>query len=238
VVVGYSRPAAGYREAFRWTEATGMVGLGHLPGADFLFSRAHALSADGSAVVGVSASAEGTQAFRWTEAAGMVGLGDLAGGDFWSEALAVSADGCVVVGWSESGSGREAFRWTESEGIIAMGGGFGSVAYGVSADGSVIVGGSEDVFGGAFIWNRGAGMRSLQELLVSDLGLDLTGWALEYATAVSADGLVIVGNGRNPNGQTEAWIAIIPEPATLALFALGALLFLLQPSRLGRRFGQ
>ena len=238
VVVGYSRPASGYREAFRWTEATGMVGLGHLPGADFLFSRAHALSADGSAVVGVSASAEGTQAFRWTEAAGMVGLGDLAGGDFWSEALAVSADGCVVVGWSESGSGREAFRWTESEGIIAMGGGFGSVAYGVSADGSVIVGGSEDVFGGAFIWNRGAGMRSLQELLVSDLGLDLTGWALEYATAVSADGLVIVGNGRNPNGQTEAWIAIIPEPATLALFALGALLFLLQPSRLGRRFGQ
>lgn len=228
VVVGYSRPASGYREAFRWTEATAMVGLGHLPGADFLSSIAHALSTDGSVVVGASASAEGNQAFRWTEAAGMVGLGDLAGGDFWSEALAVSADGSVVVGWSKSASGREAFRWTKDAGIVGLGDlpgtGFSSTAYDVSGDGSIVVGASEGaLFAQAFIWTQDEGMRILQDVLETDYGLNLEGWILRAATAISPDGNVIVGRGRNPNGQAEAWIAIIPEPATLALFALGGL---------------
>jgi hypothetical protein len=62
-------------------------------------------------------------------------------------------------------------------------------------------------------------MRSLQQVLTNDYGLDLTGWSLNRANAISADGLTVVGFGTNPNGLTEAWIASldgepVPEPGT------------------------
>ena len=70
MVVGNCRSASG-TEAFRWTEATGMVGLGDLPGGDF-YSTAYGVSADGSVVVGRGRSASGVEAFRWTEATGTI----------------------------------------------------------------------------------------------------------------------------------------------------------------------
>lgn len=76
------------------------------------------------------------------------------------------------------------------------GSGMGSVAYDVSADGSVIVGVSRDG-AGAFYWTAEAGMRSLQQML-TDAGVDLTGWSLANATGVSADGSTVVGYGLNP----------------------------------------
>jgi predicted hydrolase (HD superfamily) len=63
-------------------------------------------------------------------------------------------------------------------------------------------------------------MRNLQNVLVSDYGLDLTGWTLEAATDISPNGRTIVGNGTNPNGDLEAWIAIIPGPATACIDGL------------------
>jgi probable HAF family extracellular repeat protein len=117
-VVGESTTAIISSEAFRWTQATGMVGLGDLPGSDFS-SRATGVSADGSVVVGESDSANGLEAFRWTEGTGMVGLGYLPGGGFNSRALGVSADGSVVVGISYSANGyeAEAFIWNISQGM-------------------------------------------------------------------------------------------------------------------------
>ena len=47
------------------------------------------------------------------------------------------------------------------------------------------------------------------------------GWVLNTATAVSYDSTAIVGWGVNPDGFSEAWIALIPEPASGALFSLG-----------------
>ena len=61
-----------------------------------------------------------------------------------------------------------------------------------------------------------------------DFGLDLTGWSLEVGHGVSDDGMTIVGWGNNPDGNTEAWVAHIPEPATLWLFTFGCVV-------LGRR---
>ena len=94
----------------------------------------------------------------------------------------------------------------------------------MSADGSTIVGytriGSEDI---AFIGDDALGMRSVRDLLTDELGLDLTGWTLQSANAISADGLTITGNGFNPSGDAEAWIARIPEPATLSILALGGM---------------
>ena len=68
-------------------------------------------------------------------------------------------------------------------------------------------------------------MVDLAELL-ADNGIDLTGWQLEEAVAVSADGTVILGNGINPSGDPEAWLVQISafvlsvaslEPAALVL---------------------
>jgi len=55
-VVGTSTGNGGtdFPEAFIWTAATGMVGLGALPGAGFPESRAYGVSADGLTVVGES----------------------------------------------------------------------------------------------------------------------------------------------------------------------------------------
>jgi hypothetical protein len=42
-------------------------------------------------------------------------------------------------------------------------------------------------------------------------------------TGISFDGQTIVGTGINPNGQTEAWFAVIPEPGTGLLVMTGLL---------------
>ncbi|RUL85281.1 HAF repeat-containing PEP-CTERM protein [Tautonia sociabilis] len=233
IVVGWSRASDGSwgNEAFRWTEAGGMVGLGALDGS--FGSDAYAISADGSTIVGQS----GAQAFRWTEAGGMVGLGDLDGGSFISRAYAVSSDGRVIVGVGRSGSGDEAFRWTESGGMVALGdldgGSVASRANAVSADGSIVVGyGTTSLGQEAFYWDPVLGMRSLRQVLIDEFGLGaaLSGWQLVTATGISANGEVIVGSGYNPDGYLEAWIArlgiaggAVPEPSSLALAGLGVL---------------
>jgi probable HAF family extracellular repeat protein len=217
VVVGYSYSASGW-EAFRWTAGGGMVGLGWLPGGH-LISRAYGVSADGSVVVGTNhllTSGWLSQAFRWTQAGGMVGLGDLPGGANQSLANSVSADGSVVVGNGRSAVSMEPFRWTSGGGMVGLGrlpGGKSCLALGASADGSVVVGWGDSASGAfeAFIWDATNGMRSLHDVLVDDYGLDLTGWTVRRAQDASTDGSVLVGFGINPDGNTEAWIAVIPK---------------------------
>jgi len=222
-VVGASQPADAYREAFRWTLPGGMQPLGHLPGAAFL-SEAYAVSSDGLVVVGDSRSDLSLSggAFRWTQAEGMTALGDLPGGtpDFPSRATGASADGSVIVGIGNYSPGGgpmpvagEALRWTEPKTIMGLGdvlGGTGvSRAFGVSADGSVIVGKGnaaasfqvEDL-GVAFRWTSGEGM--------VPLGFLPGGSDLSAATAVSADGSVVVGysrSGMGVSGEAFRWTA-------------------------------
>jgi probable HAF family extracellular repeat protein len=192
-------------EAFVWTSEAGTVHLGALPGANFI-NEAWGISADGSTVVGWAFNAsKDYEAFIWTSEGGMVGLGDLTGGSFNSKARAISADGSTVVGRGRSASRTEAFRWTSGGGMMGLG--FYGDAWGVSADGSTIVG-----FGGeAVIWDSTHGVRELDTVL-TDLGLDLSGWTLSSARDVSDDGRVIVGWGTNPSGQPEGWIAVLADP--------------------------
>src|SRR5262249_11963902 len=66
-------------QAFRWTQAGGMVGLGFLPGD--IASSAEAVNADGSVVVGSSSNlSTNPHGWRWTQATGLVAIGVLPGG--------------------------------------------------------------------------------------------------------------------------------------------------------------
>jgi probable HAF family extracellular repeat protein len=174
---------------------------------------ARAVSADGAVVVGESRQKSGyDEAFRFDADSGLIHLGVLSG-DSSSVADGVSANGSVIVG-SSSGADTQAFRWTQQDGMIGLGtlpnGSRNSRARGVSADGSIIVGQCYGEGGfEAFIWDAAHGMRSLRQVLVSqfDLANSLAGWKLKSANAVSADGSFVVGDGINPNGDREAWIA-------------------------------
>ena len=213
-------------QAFRWSSSQGMQPLAGVVGYG---AGASGVSADGSVVVGSHTNSAGnTEAFRWTSSGGLQGLGDLAGGEFFSIASDISADGLTIVGHGRPALNAQAFRWTTAGGMQGLGylPGFGHTeALDVSGDGSIIVGqASGSVAGGddrtAFIWDATHGIRGLQDVLVNDYGLDLTGWTLRPAQGISADGTTIVGWGINPAGQTEAWRAVIPEPSSLSLLAL------------------
>ncbi|MGB2820179.1 MAG: hypothetical protein WBF17_04305, partial [Phycisphaerae bacterium] len=213
VIVGYGYSGSG-QEAAMW-DSGGIHGLGDLPGGSYS-STAYAVSADGSIIVGTGQSDPRYEAFRW-ESNVMTPLGDLPGGIFGSTASDISADGTTIVGSGYSASGREATRWAAG-GIYGLGdlpgGSYLSTANAVSGDGSVIVGISESAAGfEVFVWDATNGMRSLVDVLTGlGLGPALAGWTLEEVTDISNDGLTIVGDGTNPTGDTEGWIATLPGP--------------------------
>ncbi|MCI0365054.1 MAG: hypothetical protein L0219_14345 [Phycisphaerales bacterium] len=219
-------------EPFRFTTADfTFFGLGDLKGGAFGGS-AFGISADGTTIVGSSVSTDGTQAFRWTESEGIVPLGYLPtveGVVPFSEAYAASADGSVVVGLSRSlasaQAGWEAFRWTAEGGMEGLGdlpgGAVLSSAFATTANGQIIVGRAGvlgfcspfgcQTDGRAFIWDAQHGLRDLT-IVLTDLGIDLTGWELIEARGISANGQFIVGTGFNPAGEVEAWHADIGPP--------------------------
>jgi len=218
VVVGQTKSFGGFR-AFRWIPGVGVQILGDIG------ARGFGVSPDGGTVVG-QIDGGNREAFRWTESGGIVGLGTL-NGSIESAAYGITEDGLTIVGRCFSGR-DEAFLWNESVGMIGLGdlpgGSFSSWAKDVSADGSLIVGCSKtDIGWEAFLWNESNGMRNLKEVLEDDFKLNLTGWTLTWANGVSADGTTIVGRGYNLAGYREAWIATIPEPATVLLLGLGGL---------------
>src|SRR6516162_6695027 len=191
-------------------------GLGFLPGGSFSFARG--VNADGTVVVGPSNDASGhSQAFRGVNGS-MTGLGFLPGGN-GSSANGVNADGTVVVGSSNDASGHgQAFRWTAERGMVGLDflpGGNRSSATGVNADGTVVVGTADDASGQpqAFRWTAETRVQSVLTLLQAakaDVNL-FAGWQLRSANRVSADGTVIVGDGVDPLGLRQGWIARLPK---------------------------
>lgn len=230
VIVGRGRscfcsPTQASDEAFAWTEAAGMEGLGDVA---FPFSQqgsaALGVSPDGSVAVGWSFSRPGGGGSRvavyWPLPEDAKRIGDLPGGPSLGDAFASasSRNGAVIVGRGRSDAGFEAFRWTEAGGMEGLGdlgappGSFFSEASDVSGSGRVIVGIAGAPSGNrAFIWDPISGMRDLKTVLESE-GLNLFGWTLTWAYGVSEDGRAFAGVGRNPAGQDEAWVAYLPEP--------------------------
>jgi len=220
VVVGSAENPARAEEAFRWTRARGLEGLGALPGASS--SVAEGVSGDGSVVVGLSSN----RAFRWTAETGIQLIPPQPNASFTRAARAVSPDGLSIVGYSDLFTipgGREAFLTTPG-GTIGLGwlpyGGTApfSEALGVSGDGRVVVGYSSNI---AFIWDAQRGMRRLSDALLADHGLNVAGWSLGRATSISADGMVIAGNGLDPQGRQTGWVVVLPAPGVSVLLLAG-----------------
>ncbi len=235
VMVGKAHRKGYWPVAYKWTNAGGFELFNGLQA-----SEARAISGDGSIIAGFTmpdwtnpnVDNFRSEAFTWTESGGIVGLGDLTGGENSSRALAISNDGSFITGWGTSSNGKEAVRWNGSE-IIGLGdllgGDFLSEAIDISSDGSTIVGfGTTNNGTEAFIWDQFNGIQNLKEVLISNYGLDLTGWTLTSANGISGNGLSIVGSGINPNGQIEAWVANIPEPASISFLLFGSLAILKQ----------
>ena len=148
--------------------------------------------------------------------------------------MALSGDGSTIMGVGRFGGEPpydDAFVWTEQGGhqyIGTVDGWISNHGIDISYDGSTVVGyllndpmQYEDF--AAYIWDEQDGVRLIQDILENDYNLDLTGWTLTSAIGISDDGLTIVGNGINPDGVEEGWIATIPEPATIILLALGSI---------------
>jgi uncharacterized membrane protein len=222
VMAGWALACSG----FHWSEATGWTMLGTLPGCG-PYSLPRDVSGDGLVIVGGCfqvASLTLSLAFRWTLSEGMTALDDLPGGELNSVAYGASYDGSVIVGGSNSANNSsptatEALLWRIGTGVTALGdlpgGAFDSLATAVSADGAAIVGRAADGSGRqAFLWTFESGLRNLRNVLVDDygLGVPLEGWILEEAVGVAADGRTIAGNGINPDGFREGWIASLGPP--------------------------
>ncbi len=172
--------------------------------------RAQAVSGDGSTLVGWRTGSFLPTSFRWQNGI-VTDLGIVA-------AFGLDRDGSVVVGAGEN----DALRW-ENGVATSLGQG---MAIDCSGDGSVVVGTSLTIAdlrwgGSAFIWTPELGRRDLLDFLTTDCGLDLSGWTLYEATGVSDDGRTICGYGVGPTGGSEAWIAHIPEPTSMAILVMG-----------------
>ncbi|MCL6623679.1 MAG: hypothetical protein K6T17_03550 [Fimbriimonadales bacterium] len=220
VIVGSAQLSNGFNRAFRWTQATGMVNLGTLPGG--IRSVARGVSLDGNVVVGWSGFADGIHhAFRW-ENGQMTDIHNPAFAQ--SEAIRVSGDGNVVVGaWGDADfTPARAFRWTASTGMQDLGtlGGEWSEAWGADYDGTMVVGWAERSQGNwrAFRWTPQRGMEDLNVVYAS---LISPGSVLRWASAISPNGRFIAGNGDNAQtGRTEVFLLDMWETFLTQTFSL------------------
>ena len=202
-------------EGFKWTQRAGMLSLGHPAGAS---SRASAISADGSTIVGFAE--DPAQGFRrpviWSD--GHVDF--FAGRHMLGEATAVSSDGKFVAGQADDGSGvAHAFIHTQTEGMVSIGTLSGndfdqSIANGVS-DCGVVIGWSGDPFNGginAFVWDSKHGIRSLRKVL-QHMGAKIrSNVFITDALSISADGSTMVGTWQDSNFNQGAWMARFAKP--------------------------
>ena len=187
-----------------------LLNLGHLGGN---FAQAYAITeVNGTpVVVGRSFTIDNDHAFLWTPSSGIINLGTLGN---WSWALGISDDGQVVVGASwptRDWSTRYAVRWTKQgtswviESLGPVPNGTWAEAYDCNRDGTIVVGRGGDARQyTAFRWTPSNGM---EDLNVTYASLLEDGSRLESATAISADGCYIVGQGRNAaTGRREAFL--------------------------------
>lgn len=198
VAVGLAYDASGHPIAFRWTAEDGIDRL--TVNRPHTYSRANAISADGSVIVGWNDQNNGYRsAVIWID--GQPHDLTAADGSPIGEAQAVNRDGSVVVGGGYPGpSGGEAWRWTAETGVqpiglIPVSGWFDNAnAFAVSDDGRVVAGASGFGFNReAFVWTPDGGMRLLSQY-AAEHGFSPPAGTLFFTALVSPDGRSFGGN--------------------------------------------
>ncbi|MBC7772727.1 MAG: hypothetical protein H7210_09560 [Pyrinomonadaceae bacterium] len=209
-------------QPYRWSQAGGYQYLSASEGS------ATSISADGSIVVGTQSGLPGS-GWRWTQQQGIQPLGPLPAGWNASTPADISPDGSVIVGSFTRTQDAEqlAYRWTQDQGyeiLAAFPGSIPTTPNSVAADGRTIVG--YGVLNGerfAVIWLPDGSIHRMDDFLAS-LGTDTTDWSeLHDATAISDDGLTIIGNGRHGLRGVEGWTVHVPSPTSAMVLMVLAL---------------
>jgi uncharacterized membrane protein len=213
-VVGlYWRPSAsdGTAHASKWDQANGLVDLGS-QGHD---SRANGANHDGSVVVGWSASTIIQYLWQPTVWDGD-GMTVLSATNLWCEAWACNGVGDIVVGdavdslsyalpmqsaamWQRTESGWDEYLLGVLPGTFGSGTGRAR-GLDVSEDGNVVVGhnayDSYNMTG--FVWTLALGMMKADEFFADQGVVFPEGFSVYEVTAVSDDGTVMGGYGKDP----------------------------------------
>ncbi len=219
-------------QPYRWSQGDGYQYLSPSAG------RATSVSADGSVIVGTKSGVPGF-GWRWTQQEGIQSLGTVPADWDSSTPADLSPDGSVIVGslTRSKDSQQLAYRWTADLGydiLATFAEPIPTTPHAVAADGRTIVGyGLLDGERVAVIWLADGSIHRMDDYLAS-LGADTTGWIqFDDATAISDDGLTIIGNGRNAQNGVEGWIVHIPSPTSALVLMMLAL-----PGARRKRFGK
>gem|GEM_PF-2680308 len=224
IVGSFYVDAEGSWHAFQW-KAGVVTDLGFLPGGRD--SKGQAVCALGGAAVGSTVDSAGIQkAFRWRNGT-IQDLGGLSRNNL-AYAEGCSENGNIVIGTSMDAKGNQlATRW-DTKGARSLGtlGGIGSEAHAASADGSIVVGGAGLPFVNGiseysgFRWTSATGKIEQLSKVLQNLGVTTPfchqepcpagTWFIQFALGISPNGSVIVGDVIDPNGNSQAFRAVIP----------------------------
>ena len=172
------------------------------------YTRANAVNADGSVIVGWQDQPTGERtAAKWVNGVEEVIL--TGSGSFNGEAMAVSADGNSIVGGNYGYLNQQAWIWQPDTGVQPIGpiARASLTALDVSDDGNIVVGFTSN--NRAFIWQKGRRARNLITFLRSHGAVVPDGWQLIAASLISADGNIIYGWGFNPDNLIEMYKVVL-----------------------------
>lgn len=208
IVVGLGDTGDFIGRAIKWSQATGLVDMGTtFPGAS---SRANAVNADGSVIVGWQDDDFDRFGVYWKNGV-QTHIKDN-NGENVGEVSSVTPDGKTMVGFNID----RPYIWNETDGYLEltdpdpMSEG---VATGISDDGKTMIGffrpwGTGALTGDGFIWTKESGRIDLNQY-VSDLGYDTEGFVFALPLAISPNGNYISGIGRK-NDEFKGFVIKLP----------------------------
>lgn len=206
-IVGLGFLTAANAHAVKWDEAGGMTDLGSMVAGRS--SRANAINATGSVIVGWQDEPTGTRSgAKWVD--GVESFITDSNGENVGEAGAVSADGNTIIGAATPNP----YVWKATSGITYIthpnaSFSFKGGATGISGDGTKVIGfyrafGAPPMSGEGFIWTEETGRVNLNDY-ATGLGISTNGVTMGLPLAISQDGKKIVGTGMNASNQMVAF---------------------------------
>lgn len=206
VMVGSPRVNADYFTRWRATNGFAVERITLRPGSQFTY--ATGVSEDGTSASIYVEENGGGATYLWREGQQPLLVYSVSSGNpTVAENFELSADGEMIIG--------RTWRWTLDAGITDL----TSVItpHSIAPDSRTILGQRSNR---ATILTADNQILDVADHLAQQHGFNLSGWQLRDIVAMSDDGTVWAGNGINPQGFREGWVAVIPEPSSLSLLAL------------------